>query len=154
MNITKPDVLFVLLKHAGKWVRPKTIARELNVNTTQGINRVSVLLYRLRNQPYIARRNKSHDYQYRYYEEIKVHPTNILPLSKTANDKKAIGKSDKFNVFSFIEPLPEVREGYCEVCESYNQIAFKAENEGSIVFLCEKHGKAIDKMLCGYGGAF
>lgn len=153
-NPLKIQILEILAKHRTRWLKTKTVARELNMNTIEGINRVSVLLYRLRNQPYIARRNKSHDYQYRYIEDKSGHPTNILPLSKSATDKKAKGNTDKCNGFTFIEPLPETTEGYCELCESYKQIAFKAEKDGSIVFLCVKHGKAIDKKLCGYGGVF
>lgn len=155
MNPLKIKILEILAKHKNKWLKAKSIAREVNLNDKKGINKVSVLLYRLRHLPHIERRSNSHNYQYRYYEEIKAHPTNILPLSKTESDKKPIGDSrDKFNGFTFIESLPEVTGGYCELCEAYKGVAFKAEREGSIVLLCEKHGKAVDKRLCGYGGAF
>ena len=154
MNTTKTDVLFVLSQYSGKWLKPRKIAKELGLSTTAGINRVSNILYRLRNQPYIARRNKTHDYKYCYIEDKNEYPSNILTLSKSASDKKAINNSDKIDVFTFVELLPQATQGYCELCDKYDLVAFKAERNGSLIFLCEKHGKAIDKKLCGYGGAF
>ena len=157
MNVTKLDILFALSKHAGKWIKPRTIAKELGLKTTEGINRISQILYRLRNDKHIERRNNSHDYSYRYIDEIGGYPPNIPPLSKIEGDKKtikAIGDSDKFNGFTFIESLDATEEGYCELCESHTQIAFKGEKGDSVVFLCLKHGKAIDKQLGGYGGVF
>lgn len=153
MNITKPDVLFVLSKHSGKWIKSRKIAKELGLNTTAGINRISNILYRLRKLPYIERRNNSRDYQYRYSEEIKVHPTNILPL-KSASDKKGMGDND-FLGYNFIELLAESIEAYCEECKEFKQVLFCAEKNGCRVCLCKKHGSQINKQLCGYyGGVF
>ena len=153
-NPIKIKILEVLEKHPNKWLKTKTIARELNLNTTEDINIVSVFLYRLRHLPYIERKRNSHAYQYRYYEEIKAHPTNILSFSERKRDKKAREKKDKFNGFTFVELLVEPRGGYCEICDKHTEITYKAEKNGCLFLLCEKHGKAIDKTLCGYGGLF
>lgn len=74
----------------------------------------------------------------------------IIPLRFCLPDKSWRGLKLNDDVERLIQP----EGGYCELCESYKEIAFKAEKEGSIVFLCEKHGNAIDKQLCGYGGVF
>lgn len=152
MNPLKIKILETLAKHKNKWLKTKTIAKEVGINTPDGISRVSNVLYRLRRLPNIERKRNSHAYQYRYFEELKVHHTNIPPLSKMPHDKKAIGDSDKFNSFTFIEPLPEVTEGYCELCDKYTQISYKAQKDGCLFLLCERHAKAIDNALCGYGG--
>ena len=151
MNPLKIKILEVLAKHKNKWLKMKSIAKELNLGTVEAINLISNILYRLRHIPYIELRSNSHAYQYRYFEEIKVHPTNILSLSKTKSDKKAIRGS---NNFKFIEFLPETRGGYCELCDKHTTISFKAEKDGCMLFLCEKHGEIINKQLGGYGGAF
>ena len=149
MNPLKIKILDVLAKHKNKWLKAKSIAKEVNLDTVEGINLISNILYRLRHMHYIERRSNSHAYEYRYYEEIKGHPTNILSLSKTESDKKAIRGSDNFE---FVELLPETTGGYCELCDKYTTISFKAEKGGCRVFLCENHGKVIDKELGGYGG--
>ena len=71
-SISKNDVLFVLSKHPNVWLKPKAVARELNVGATVGINKVSALLYRLRNNSGIERVKHSHAYQYRYVEKPSV----------------------------------------------------------------------------------
>lgn len=154
MNIAKTDVLFVLSKRPGKWVKPKKIAKELNLNTTEGINRISNILYRSRHIPHIERKRNSRACQYRYCEEIKGHPTLENPYPKIEGDEKGIGDSDNFNGFSFVEPLVEMEEGYCELCDKFTQVSFKAQRDGCLILLCEAHGRAVDKMLCGYGGVF
>ena len=155
MNPLKIKILATLTKHPNKWVRTKNVAKELGLSTKEGINKVSVLLYRLRRLPNIERRNNSHDYQYRYFEAIKHHPTPKNTLTKLENDKKARGDSDNFDNFTFVERLPQVTEGFCEFCGTYGKISFKAEKEDRhTVFLCGRHGKVVDKKLCGYGGVY
>lgn len=92
IGVTKTDVVFVLSKHANKWLKAKSIARELNLNTKEGINRVSNILYRLRNENHIERRSMSHTYEYRYCEEIKGYPTKENAFSKIKRDEKAGGQ--------------------------------------------------------------
>lgn len=152
MNPLRIKILETLAKHKNRWLKTKTIAKELNLGTVDGINRISVLLYRLRNFPNIERRSNSHAYQYRYFEEIKRHPTNILPSAVSKAKSGGNAKRDNAN-FEFVERI-EPEERYCEICESYKQISFRAQREESVVFLCEKHGEAVDKHLFGYGGAF
>lgn len=158
MNPLKIKILELLAKRKNKWLKTKTIAKELNLSTTEGINRVSNILYRLRHAPHIERKSNSHDYSYRYIVVAeKVHPTSLNACSQPTPDKKARGdsSSDMLKAFTFIEPLPEVREGYCGICEAYKkEVAFKAEKEGSIVLLCERHGKVVDKELGSYSGVF
>ena len=156
MNVTKRDVLLALSKHRSKWVKPKIIAKELKLDSSEGISRVSNILYRLRHAPRIERKRNSHAYQYQYSGEITVHPTLENACPKTTPNKKAAGGrgGDVFTGFTFVAPLDATEEGYCELCESHTQITFKAEMDGCVVFLCQKHGKAIDKKLGGYGGMF
>ena len=161
MNITKRDVLLALSKHTG-WVKPRTIAKELGLSTTEGISRVSNILYRLRHAPRIERKRNSHAYQYRYGGEIAVYPTSEKAYLKTEGKEKAIRDRDSggdvFTGFTFIEPLngdgSSMEEGYCEVCGLHTQIAFRAEKDDCVVFLCQKHGKAVNEQLGGYGGMF
>ena len=156
MNLIKIKILEVLAKHKNQWLKTKSIAKEVNLNDKKGINNVSVLLYRLRTLPYIERRSNSHNYQYRYIEDkvviSKEHPTNVLPNRVSKSDKKARGDRDRFNGFTFIELLPEVTGGVCEFCGEHTQISYKAEKDGCLFLLCERHGKAVEKGLCGYGG--
>lgn len=146
MNVTKRDVLLALSKHAGKWRKSRTIAKEVGLNTTEGINRISQILCRLRSDTHIERRKHSHDYSYRYIDEIGGHPPNIHPLSKIEDEKKAVGGrgGDIFTGFSFIE-LIDVTEDFCELCGVKKKIFYKAERNNRWVFVCKQCGDRIKK---------
>lgn len=150
MNITKPDVLFLLSKRPGRWVKAKRIAKELGLNTTAGINRVSNILYRLRDLPYIERKSNSHAYKYRYIDVIGEHPTNVLPLSKSKSDKKGTGESEGFTFIELIEPEEKV----CEVCGVLCNVFYQAEKDNKRAFLCKECGERVNKELGGYGDVF
>lgn len=143
MNINKRTVKSVLIEHAGSFLTVKEIQATLNLEGNKAMRKISGYLSRLRSDADVERKRNSIAFTYCFKKSAVQNA-----YSKTTPDKKARGGSDNFE---FVERLIESEEGYCELCDSYKEIAFKAEREGSIVFLCEKHGKAI-KMLCEYGG--
>lgn len=144
-------VIGILTQHRNKWLKTRTIAKEVGINTPGGISRVSNVLYRLRHLPNIERKSNSHAFQYRYYEEIKGHHTNILPSSKTQKTKKAKGERGK--LFKFVECV-EPKEGFCDQCESYEIVTYQAEREDTVLFLCEKCGRKADRQTGSYAGVF
>ena len=149
MNINKRTVKSVLIEHAGSFLTAKEIEAALNLEGDKAMRKISGYLSRLRRDADITRRKNSIGYTYSFSKSAVQNG-----YSKTHPDKKAIGDSDKFNGFTFVEPLVEPEEGFCEFCGEHTQISYKAEKGGCIMFLCEKHGKVIDKQLCGYGGVF
>ena len=148
----KEDVLFILSKHPNKWLKAKSIAREMNLNTKEGTNRISNILYRLRNSSHIERKSCSHAYQYRYCEEINGYPTLENPFSKIERCEKGIDGG--YEGYTDVELLPELEEGYCELCGEFKEIRYRGEKDGHIVFLCEMHGREVDKFLFSGNGRF
>jgi len=148
-------IMNILAEHRNTWLKSREVAIKAGMNTPEGINNVSSVLYRLRHVKHIERRHDSTVSEYKYHEErkteIKRHPANVLPISKPQSVKKAGGK--KGNPIKFVVGI-EPREGYCEYCECSKPISYKAECENTVLFLCDKCGKAADKEVCGYGGCF
>ena len=137
------EIMGILAQHRNKWLKARAVAKEAGLDTPDGINHVSNILYRLRHTPHIERKRNSPAYLYRYYEEIKVRPTTILPSPKTTPDKKAAGNSDDFNGFSFIESLDDATEGFCELCGVNKKLSYKAEKNNQWVFACKECGEKI-----------
>ena len=146
MNVTKREVLLALSKHAGKWCKSQTIAKEVGLNTSEEISRVSNILYRLRHAPDIERKRNSHAYQYRYCGEIAVYPTSENAYLKTEGKEKAIrdSGSDMFTRFSFVE-LIGATEGFCELCGVNKKLSYKAEKSNRWIFVCKQCGEEIKK---------
>jgi len=149
MNISKIEVLNILSRNKNKWLPTRKVASLLNIVTSEGINRVSNILYRLRHYPMIERKRNSHSYQYRFCGNKMRHPTKIKRVTKTKVKKSGVDD------YTFIEPLPESCEGFCEFCECFTEISFQTEKAGcSIVHLCKRHGEAANNDLCDYGTYF
>lgn len=150
MNITKTDVLSILKSNPGEFFTTRTIMNELHISEKDEMRQVSRALYRLyRKHPDVNREPNCATFKYRFVPETHKSP-NILPLSKSASDKKARGDSDGFTFIETIEP----EENLCELCGLWCEVVYQAEKNGCRVFLCKKHGERVDKLLGGYGGAF
>ena len=147
-NVTKSEVMAILEHNPNKWLPTRKVASLLNVATTEGINRVANILYRLRHYPEIERKSNSPNYKYRFRSDIEGH-TTILPRVSKPKAKKSDADG-----YTFIERVIEESEGYCELCECFTNISFQAEKEGGIVNLCEKHGEKVNRSLGNYGGAW
>lgn len=156
----KVEILAILAQHKEKWLKSRTVAQKADMNTPDGINRVSNILYRLRKYPYIQKREGVFPLEYRYHEDEetqrtweKWHPTNIQPIKRENpfTDKKA-GNGEN-NHFEFVERI-ENEEGYCEVCGLHTTLSYRAEKEGCLVYLCKKHGDIVNTGLCGYAEVF
>ncbi|MCK4347011.1 MAG: hypothetical protein KAW47_00195 [Thermoplasmatales archaeon] len=149
MNINKRTVKSALIEHPGEFLTVKEIESSLGLNGDKAMRKISGCLSRLRRDADVERHKKSRAFAY-CFKKSALHNA----YSEAPRGKKVRGDSAKFTGFTFVEPLVETGEGFCELCEAYTKIAFKAEMESSIVFLCEAHGRAVDKTLCGYGGVF
>ena len=147
-NVTKSEVMAILEHHPNRFLPTQKVAKLLNLTTTEGINRVANILYRLRHVPQIARRSNSHAYQYRFKGEIEGHTTILPRVTKTKAIKSGV------NGYTFIDRLIEESEGYCEECDNFCSITFHGKKSGRVVCLCEKHGEKVNALLGNYGGAW
>ena len=150
MNINKRTVKSALIEHPGEFLTVKEIESSLGLSGDEAMRKISGCLSRLRRDADVERHKKSRAFAYCFKKSALHNAYSEAPRG----NKKRKRDSDRFNGFTFVEPLVELEEGYCELCEAYTKIAFKAENEGSIIFLCKKHGERLDKALGGYGGVF
>jgi hypothetical protein len=148
MNISKIEVLDVLLHSKNKWIKAKEIAKQLKQPDTASVNRISNVLYRLRRYPGIERRSNSHAYQYHFCGSITGYPTKENAFSKTKAKK-----SDGFEDYNIIDLLTQPAEAFCEECQKFCDVSFIAEKNGCKAYLCQKHGLAlINISLRGTGG--
>jgi len=148
MNINKRIVKSVLVEHAGSFLTVKEVEAMLNLEGNKAMRKISGYLSRLRRDADIERKKNNIAFKY-CFKKSAVHSA----YSEAPPCKKAIGDSrEMFNGFTFVEPLAEPTEAFCEFCNKITTVSYKAQKDGCLFLLCEQHAKAIDNSLYGYGG--
>jgi hypothetical protein len=154
LNLTKEDVKSTLRGHPREWFTTQQVMAKMNLTGDSAMRRVSRCLYRLRNDSDVERCRNTAIYKYRFigFKKVKSPTENLLKIVEKRKKAIDVG-SDSYDGYTNVE-LVGVRDGYCEECSKWCEIAFRGEKNGLVVYLCQWHGREVDKFLFGNRGRF
>ena len=157
INITKTNVKTILTSNPNTFFTTKEVAAALKLTDDAAVDRVSNILYRLRNTPSIERLRTSVVYKYRYVKPTKDVSLIEQPTTERKDNNDVLmqlkqGRDSELDKYCYIGQLEEVEFGYCDRCES-EEIYWRAEVvSGGIEFLCNKCGELVKEYLEVNGG--